>query len=85
MGKLEMPTKRQMTAPFQSKEALVDFLRAPRVNDGHTPIGGTEDMDLVQSATVLVLQQVLSCWLEYWLFARSRWPSTSPKTTAHMV
>lgn len=34
-----MPTKRQMTAPFQSKDAFVDFLRAPRVNDGHVAIG----------------------------------------------
>lgn len=39
MGKFEMPTKRRMAAPFQSKEAFVDFLRAPRVNDGHVPIG----------------------------------------------
>ncbi|KAJ5058740.1 amidase signature domain-containing protein [Bipolaris maydis] len=39
MGKFEMPTKRQMTAPFQSKDAFVDFLRAPRVNDGHVAIG----------------------------------------------
>ncbi|EUC29717.1 hypothetical protein COCCADRAFT_39964 [Bipolaris zeicola 26-R-13] len=39
MGKFEMPTKRRMAAPFQSKEAFVGFLRAPRVNDGHVPIG----------------------------------------------
>lgn len=39
MGKFEMSTKRRMVAPFQSKEAFVDFLRAPRVNDGHIPIG----------------------------------------------
>lgn len=39
MGRFELPTRRQMTAPFQSRAAFVDFIKSPHSNDGHVPIG----------------------------------------------
>ncbi|KAM0327153.1 hypothetical protein ACHAQA_006284 [Verticillium albo-atrum] len=39
MGRLRLPTRQQVTAPFQSKEAFVDFLRTPESLEGHTAIG----------------------------------------------
>jgi NCS1 family nucleobase:cation symporter-1 len=41
MGKLNMPSKHGMAVPFQSKEAFVDFLRAPQGNEGHATVGDT--------------------------------------------
>ncbi|KAG9950056.1 allantoin, partial [Aureobasidium melanogenum] len=39
MGKLSMPSKAEMAAPFQSKEAFIDFLKAPEGNEGHAVVG----------------------------------------------
>ncbi|KAI4746637.1 hypothetical protein E4T50_03020 [Aureobasidium sp. EXF-12298] len=39
MGKLSIPSKAEMAAPFQSKEAFLDFLKAPEGNEGHAPVG----------------------------------------------
>ncbi|KAJ4318094.1 hypothetical protein N0V94_004619 [Neodidymelliopsis sp. IMI 364377] len=39
MGKLELPSKQELTATFQSKKAFVDCIKAPQGNDGHTTIG----------------------------------------------
>jgi NCS1 family nucleobase:cation symporter-1 len=39
MGKFELPNKHELAAPFQSKEAFIGFLKAPRGNEGHTTIG----------------------------------------------
>ncbi|PIA94993.1 putative permease [Cercospora beticola] len=39
MGKLKLPTKTDITAPFQSKHAFVQFLRAPQGNEGHATVG----------------------------------------------
>jgi nucleobase:cation symporter-1, NCS1 family len=37
--KLRIPTREQLTAPFQSKEAFVDFIKAPEEIDGHASVG----------------------------------------------
>lgn len=39
MDKLLIPSKAEMAAPFQSKEAFLDLLKAPEGNEGHTPVG----------------------------------------------
>ncbi|KAI1675228.1 allantoin [Pyrenophora tritici-repentis] len=39
MGKVQLPTRQQVTAPFQSKAAFVNFIRSPQGNDGQAPIG----------------------------------------------
>ncbi|CAD0084346.1 unnamed protein product, partial [Aureobasidium vineae] len=39
MGKLSIPSKAEIAAPFQSREASVEFLRAPESNEGHTTVG----------------------------------------------
>ncbi|KAG9958194.1 allantoin, partial [Aureobasidium melanogenum] len=39
MGKLSIPSKAEVAAPFQSKEAFLDFLKAPEGNEGHALVG----------------------------------------------
>jgi NCS1 family nucleobase:cation symporter-1 len=39
MGKLNLPTRHKLAAPFQSRETLIEFLKAPQGVDGHTTIG----------------------------------------------
>ncbi|KAK6001431.1 hypothetical protein QM012_002762 [Aureobasidium pullulans] len=39
MGRFSIPSKAEIAAPFQSKEAFVDFLRAPEGNEDHAPVG----------------------------------------------
>ncbi|KAF2213850.1 hypothetical protein CERZMDRAFT_83291 [Cercospora zeae-maydis SCOH1-5] len=39
MGKIRLPTRAEMAAPFQSRRAFVQFLRAPEGNEGHATVG----------------------------------------------
>jgi len=39
MGKLPIPSKAEVAAPFQSKEAFISLLKAPRGNEGHNTVG----------------------------------------------
>jgi NCS1 family nucleobase:cation symporter-1 len=39
MGKLNFPTTSGMAAPFQSKEAFLNFVKAPQANEGHVAVG----------------------------------------------
>jgi NCS1 family nucleobase:cation symporter-1 len=39
MGKFDLPTRHGMTAPFRSKEAFLDFVKAPQGNEGHGTVG----------------------------------------------
>lgn len=39
MGRLFIPSKQQLSAPFQSKDTFVEFARAPQGKDGQTIIG----------------------------------------------
>jgi NCS1 family nucleobase:cation symporter-1 len=39
MGKFRVPSKAEITAPFQSKEAFIEFIRTPEGNDGHATVG----------------------------------------------
>ena len=39
MGKLSMPSKAEVAAPFRSREAFVNFLKAPQGNEGHNTVG----------------------------------------------
>lgn len=39
MGRFRVPSKAEMAAPFQSKEAFIDFIKSPESPDGHVAIG----------------------------------------------
>jgi hypothetical protein len=36
MGRVALPSRQEIAAPFQSKAAFVDFLRAPQGNEAQT-------------------------------------------------
>lgn len=42
MGGFRFPAKHDITAPFQSRGAFVDFLKAPQANEGHVAIGDSK-------------------------------------------
>ncbi|KAH4059738.1 hypothetical protein HBI23_032820 [Parastagonospora nodorum] len=42
MGKFDMASRHRMTAPFQSKDAFLNFVKAPQGNEGHATIGDTK-------------------------------------------
>lgn len=37
--KLRIPTRDELTAPFQSREAFVEFIKAPGEIEGHASVG----------------------------------------------
>lgn len=39
MGKLSIPSKAEIAAPFKSKEAFFDFLRAPEGSEDRPAVG----------------------------------------------
>jgi hypothetical protein len=39
MDRLSLPSKASLIAPFRSKEAFIEFVKAPRNNNGHIPVG----------------------------------------------
>jgi NCS1 family nucleobase:cation symporter-1 len=39
MGRLSVPTKEKLTAPFRSKRAFIEFVKSPEGNEGHASIG----------------------------------------------
>lgn len=39
MSRLSLPSKANLTAPFRSKQAFVDFVKSPKGNVGHATIG----------------------------------------------
>lgn len=39
MGRIAIPSRQEIAAPFASKEAFIDFLRAPKCSDGRVTIG----------------------------------------------
>lgn len=39
MGKYEFLRRRELVAPFKSREAFVNFAKAPQGSEGHTAIG----------------------------------------------
>lgn len=34
-----LPTREQLKAPFESKEAFIDYIRAPQSVEGHNTVG----------------------------------------------
>ncbi|KAH0265858.1 hypothetical protein KCU91_g11167, partial [Aureobasidium melanogenum] len=83
MGKLSMPSKAEMAAPFQSKEAFIDFLKAPEGNEGHAVVGDSRwsNKDLaptpVKDRTWTWYNLPLywfSSQFSHWKFAGHRWP-----------
>jgi NCS1 family nucleobase:cation symporter-1 len=39
MGKLSLPSKTDLAAPFRSKQAFIEFVKPAEGNDGHAAIG----------------------------------------------
>jgi len=39
MGQFSLPTKQQLSAPFRSKDAFLDFARAPQGKEGQKIVG----------------------------------------------
>lgn len=39
MARFRMPTKGEMAAPFQSKDAFVEWIKAPEAHEGRTQVG----------------------------------------------
>jgi len=39
MGRFTLPSKAELAAPFQSKEAFKQFVKSPEGNEGHATIG----------------------------------------------
>lgn len=39
MGRLSLPSKADLAAPFRSKQAFFDFVKSPEGNEGHATVG----------------------------------------------